>query len=118
MRTLKLAGLLIIIVSGLGVSAFAQHSVTLAFTKATTGGSVTGFNIKRGPVGGPYATIGTATASPFTDSSAAVHVEGAKFGYVVSATGPGGESPNSAEAAATIPFSSPDAPTGLTATPR
>ena len=99
-----------------GLNAVAQHSVTLSFSKATTGGTVTGFNVKRGPVGGPYVAIGTAIASPFTDSSSAVQVEGAKFGYVVTATGPGGESPNSSEAAATIPFSPPDAPT-LTATP-
>ena len=113
MKSLILAAVLLF-----SLGAFAQHSVSLSFSKAATGGQVTGFNIKRGPVGGPYATIGTATAAPFVDSSAAVQVEGSKFEYVISATGPGGESPNSAPAAATIPFSAPDAPTGVTATPK
>ena len=100
----------------LGPMAFAQHSVTLTWTAPTAGGQVSGYNVKRGPVGGPYVTIGSPpSAVPFTDSSSAVQAEGSKFGYVVSATGPGGESPNSAEAAVTIPFSPPGTPGAPTA---
>ncbi len=100
------------------LAAFAAHSVDLAWAPGSGGGQVTGYNVKRGPAGGPYVTIGTtSTATIFTDSSSAVQTEGSKFGYVVTATGPGGESPNSSEAAATVPFSAPAAPAGLTATP-
>ena len=93
-----------------------SHSVALTWGAPTTGGSVAGYNVKRSTTtGGPYATIGTTTtALTFTDTSAAVQNEGAHLFYVISATGPGGESPNSNEFAATIPFSQPGTPQGLT----
>ena len=101
------------------LTALAQaHSVDLKCTAPTTGGAVTGFNVKRGTVaGGPYTTIASPTTCAFTDASTAVQTEGATFKYVFTATGPGGESSNSNEVSATIPFSKPDAPTAPTATP-
>lgn len=97
------------------------HDVALTCTAGTGGGTVSGFNIKRASVaGGPYTTLNStplATCS-FDDTSAAVQAEGTTFFYVMSATGPGGESPNSNEVSATIPFSAPATPTGPKAVPR
>lgn len=100
----------------LSLSAFAQHSVQVSWGVPAGGGQVTGYNIKRGTVaGGPYVTVGTTTtALTFTDTSTAVQTEGAVFKYVMTATGPGGESANSQEVSATIPFSAPGAPTNPT----
>lgn len=104
-------------------SAQAAHSVSLAWTAPTTGGAVTGYNIKRAAVSnGPYTIVGTSatagtTAAPFVDSSNLV--EGTTYFYVVSATGPGGEGPNSPQSnPALIPFSVPGSPGGPTATPK
>jgi hypothetical protein len=104
----------------LGLPALAQatHSVTLSCTPGVGGSAVTGFNALRSSTSGSgYVLIGSATTCNFTDSSTAVQTEGAKFFYVFQATGPGGVSPNSNEAAATIPFSVPAAPSGATAVP-
>lgn len=106
-------------------SAFAQaaHSVSLVWSAPTTGGSVTGYNVKRATVsGGPYTTIGTSTTAgttgnPFVDASSLV--EGTTYWYVITATGPGGESANSTQSnPALIPFSVPGPPGGPTATPK
>lgn len=114
---MKIALLISVLLCAL--SSLAQaHSVDLKCTAATTGGSVTGFNVKRGTVaGGPYTTIASPATCAFTDASTAVQTEGATFKYVFSATGPGGESSNSNEVSATIPFSKPDAPTAPSAVP-
>jgi hypothetical protein len=99
--------------------AFAQaapHSVTLTWTPGTGGTLPTGFNVKRAAIaGGPYLTIASPVAATFVDPFQFTD-EGKKFFYVVSATGPGGESPNSAEVPATIPFSVPATPSTPTAT--
>lgn len=89
------------------------HDVTLTWTAGTGGGQVTGFNVKRSATkGGPYATIQSvsATTSTFDDSSTTVQAEGQHFFYVITATGPGGESANSNEFDALIPFSQPNSP--------
>jgi hypothetical protein len=91
------------------------HSVTLTWTWSQgTGGSATGFNVKRATVaGGPYTTVGTAvsTTTNYVDTSGLT--EGTKYFYVVTATGPGGESTPSNEASGMIPFSVPNQPATL-----
>jgi len=112
---MKLAILFLLLGSAV---AQAAHSVTLACNPGTGGGQVTGFNAKRSTVAGSgYVVIGSASTCSFTDTSTAIQTEGATFHYVFSATGPGGESPNSNDAAATIPFSVPATPGGTTAVP-
>src|SRR5438045_1960202 len=74
------------------------HDVALTWTPGTGGGSVTGYNVKRSSVkGGPYTTVQAvpSTQSTFDDTATAIQTEGVHFFYVISATGPGGESVNS-----------------------
>ena len=93
-----------------------SHSVTLSWSwEQGNGGVAAGFNIKRGTVsGGPYTQVG-AVSSPtiLTYIDAGPFVEGYTYYYIVTAVGPGSESPPSAEAGATIPISpsSPIPPT-------
>jgi len=71
-------------------------AVTLTWN---AGGGATSYTVKRGSVsGGPYATLGTVTATTYTDSSL---TNGTTYYYVVSATNGGGASGNSSEVAAT-----------------
>jgi hypothetical protein len=104
--------------------ACAQHTVTLTWTAGTGGGTTTGYIVQRGTTtGGPYTQIGT-TPSPtqetYVDTSATGNVlsEGTTYYYVVLATGPGGNSPLSPQASATIPFLLPPAPGTLQAVPK
>jgi hypothetical protein len=97
------------------------HYVGITWTEAAPVSpqpAATGFVLERATVsGGPYTTIATlATATPtaFNDISATgnVLIEGQKYCYVISATGPGGtQSARSTETCATIPFL-PPVPTG------
>jgi uncharacterized protein (TIGR03437 family) len=97
---------------GLSVSlltAQTGHSVSLNWGWSQgTDGAAKGFSIKRALVtGGPYTVIGTvdsATTTSYVDISAAGNVlpEGVTYFYVVTATGPGGESAPSDEVSATI----------------
>lgn len=95
-----------------GVAFAQQHSVTLTWTWTQgKGGAATGFNVKRSDVsGGPYTKINADPIAPdtltYVDTTGLV--EGSKYFYVVTATGLGGESANSGEAVATIPFSVPE----------
>lgn len=101
------------------VHAQAAHSVTAKWTAPTSGGSVTGYNVKRSTVsGGPYTTVGTVTAPTLQFIDTANLVEGTKYFYIVTATGPGGEGQPSSEANALIPFSVPGTPGGFTVTPQ
>lgn len=89
------------------------HSVTLTWILSTSSG-VTGQNIKRALVtGGPYTQLVTLgpTVTTYIDTTATI--EGQKYCYVGTATGPGGESANSNETCGTIPFSAPQPITGL-----
>ena len=99
----------------------APHCGVLTWTAPATGGQVTGYNVKRGTTtGGPYTQIGSTVAPivTFTDLSATgnVLVEGTKYFWVVTATGPGGESVPSNEVNGTIPFSLPASPTAAAVT--
>lgn len=100
-----------------GVAFAQQHSVTLTWTWAQgKGGAATGFNVKRSDVsGGPYTKINADPIAPdtLTYVDTAGLVEGTKYFYVVTATGPGGESAPSNEAGGTIPFSVPQPPATL-----
>lgn len=97
------------------------HDVQLTCTAGTGGGTVSGFIFKRASVsGGPYTTLNSTPVAncSLDDASAQVQVEGTKFFYVVAASGPGGVSPDSPEASATIPFSAPATPSAPTAVPK
>jgi fibronectin type 3 domain-containing protein len=73
----------------------------------------TSYNVKRSAVpGGPYGTIVTGVKQ--TQHDDVPPTRGAKYHYVVSAAGPGGEGPPSAEVSRTLP-APPAAPAGLTA---
>jgi hypothetical protein len=73
-------------------------SGTVALTW-NAGGGATSYTVKRGTVsGGPYATLGTPTATTYADSGL---TNGTTYYYVVSATNAGGTSANSSEVAAT-----------------
>ena len=81
-------------------------------------GTISSYNVKRGTVsGGPYTTIstlGAVTSPAYLDLTA---VNGTLYYYVVSALNGGGESLDSAPAAATPQPPAPGVPTGLTPTP-
>ena len=97
---------------------FAQHSVTLTWQWTQgTGGTETNFNVKKSTIsGGPYTTISSPTTLNYIDTTGLV--EGTKYYYVVTAVGPGGESANSNEANALIPFLPPVTPSTLLAVPK
>ena len=100
----------------------APHCVVLTWSAGLGGSPPTSFNILRSDVtGGPYTQIGTtpATILSYTDMSGTGNVltEGSTYFYVIQATNSGGNSPNSAEAAAKIPFLLPSAPTFVIAVP-
>ena len=90
----------------------AQHSVTLSCSAPTSGGQVTGFNFYRGTAsGGPYTLQNATPQASCSYADTQNLVEGQKYFYVATATGPGGESVNSNEVQALIPFSKPSPPT-------
>lgn len=73
--------------------------VSLSWSTAT---GATNYFVKRTTSsGGPYTTIATTTATSHTDTDV---INGRTYYYVVSASGPGGEGPNSAEVVATVPL--------------
>lgn len=114
LKTIFAAALFLI----LSASAFAQHHNDLAWQAGAGGGTVTGFNVKRATVsGGPYATIQTVAATTLVCSDSSGLVEGSHRFYVVTATGPGGESAPSNEVDLLTPFSAPAAPAALTGVP-
>lgn len=108
---------------------FAQgpaHSVTLTWNWSQgTGGSGTGFQVQRSSTaGGPYSTIGSTSAIStltYADVSATGNIlaEGATYYYVVETVNnlaaPEIFSVPSTQAAATIPYTPPATPTGVTA---
>ncbi|HVM47622.1 MAG TPA: chitobiase/beta-hexosaminidase C-terminal domain-containing protein, partial [Candidatus Acidoferrum sp.] len=62
----------------------------------------TSYNVKRSTSnGGPYTTIGSTSATNYTDQTV---INGTTYYYVVSAIGAGGEGPNSAQVTATPPL--------------
>jgi len=108
---------LLLLLGLIAVSLFSQnspHSVTLTWNAPTSGGSVTGYNVKRSATSGAEVTIAATSTTSYIDPFQTTD-EGKKFFYVVTATGPGGESTPSNEVSATIPFSVPATPAGLSA---
>jgi fibronectin type 3 domain-containing protein len=79
-----------------GLAAMPGHNqVLLNWTAAS---EATSYNVKRATVSsGPYTTIGTPTATTYTDATA---INGTTYYYVVSATNSVGESANSTQATA------------------
>jgi hypothetical protein len=75
-----------------------SNYVQMSWRAPATGTPPTSYNVKRSPTsGGPYSPVGTATASNYTDNTAA---NGSTYYYVVSAVNSYGESANSSEASA------------------
>lgn len=100
-----------------GIFAFAQggHHNDLGWQAGAGGGSVTGFNVKKSSVaGGPYTTVQAVPSTTLTFSDTTGLVEGQHNFYVITATGPGGESGPSNEVNLLTPFSGPSAPAALT----
>lgn len=81
---------------------------------STVCGATAGFNVKRGTAsGGPYTTIQAVSPTTLNLSDSSGLVEGQHRFYVITATGPGGESAPSNELDLTTPFSSPATPAAL-----
>lgn len=89
------------------------HTVTLTWDAPTDGGQVTGYNIYKQDPNGTFVKIGTSTAPTYVDSTDLT--EGDTYHYQVTATGPGGESGDSNQVTATVPFQIPGVPTNLVA---
>jgi fibronectin type 3 domain-containing protein/regulation of enolase protein 1 (concanavalin A-like superfamily) len=85
--------------TGLSAVPLSSGQVNLVWNAFT---NAVGYNVKRSPVsGGPYTTVVPGvTTTNYTDTVAT----GMKFYYVVSAMSGGAESPNSAEAAISLPY--------------
>jgi hypothetical protein len=93
------------------LSAFAQHHNDLAWVAGVGGGTLAGFNVKKASVtGGPYTTLQAVSATTLTYSDSSNLVEGQHNFYVITATGPGGESGPSNEVNLLTPFSLPTKP--------
>ncbi len=132
MKKLKLLFTLTLLSLPVCAQQFVPHSVTLTWTcptnttpppPSTCGLNATGFQVQRSTTtGGPYTTIATFTGpQTFTyidiASSTNILVEGTTYYYVVETTGNGGTlSVPSPQAAATIPFLPPNAPSTLSVT--
>lgn len=96
--------------SGLSATA-GDGSAGLAWSPSP---GASGYHVKRSTAsGGPYLTVATGvTSNQFTDSGLTNLTD---YYYVVSATNPAGESPDSEETSVTPLPQPPDPPTGLTA---
>ncbi len=98
------------------VSMAQPHSATLTWVASATDAThdaPSSYNVKRAAVsGGPYATVGSATATTYVDSTV---LAGTTYFYVVTAVNSGGESVPSSQVTCTVPKSAPNPPTGLSA---
>jgi fibronectin type III domain protein len=95
------------------------HSVILTWVAPTSGGAVVSYDVKRAPVTagvvGTYASIASPEPTTTTYTDLGPFTEGAEYSYEVSSVNPNGESTPCPAVTATIPFSAPQPPTGLTA---
>lgn len=99
------------------VSAQTTHSITIAWTETNNSDPAAGFNVLRGPTGGPYTKLNTSllplTPTTYVDTTG---VAGTNYCYVVNAQDAAGNlSANSAQACATM-LGNPQTPQGVTAT--
>lgn len=99
--------------TGLTATALASNLVTLSWSPVT---NASGYNIKRGPSGGPYANLVTdILVTGFQDTTTTANTT---YSYVVTAINGGGESGNSSAASVTTPTALvPAAPATVTAIP-
>lgn len=120
MKSFALLGILL-----LAPLALAQHHNDLSWSVGVcpagqTCGATTGFNIKSSTTtGGPYTAIQSVpvTTLIFSDTATGRLIEGKHNFYVVTATGPGGESTPTNEIDMLTPFSGPATPGQLSGTP-
>ncbi len=99
-----------------GAAAAQQHpSVTLNWTWSQgTGDPATGFHVQRAAqTNGPYTIVGSTVLATTTFLDTTV-VVGSTYYYVVTAYNSAGDSTNSNEVVATLPFITPAAPSTLT----
>ena len=90
------------------------NRVSLSWTTAT-GGTPTGYNVKRSTASdGPYTTVGSTTAPTVTYNDSILG--GSTYYYVVSAVNAIGESANSSSVSASPILAAPDTPEGLSST--
>jgi len=84
--------------TGLAVVSACNGQVVLSWSSSS---GATSYNVKRSITSGSgYQTIGTTTATTYTDTGL---TDGTTYYYVVSAVNDGGESANSSEVSATLP---------------
>lgn len=106
---------IVVVLALLTAAAVAQtsHSVALTCVPPTTGPIPAGYNFYRGTVsGGPYTLQNSTPQATCAYSDTSGLIEGQKYFYVAtSETVGGGESVQSNEASALIPFSRPSPPT-------
>ena len=106
---MRLRWLILLLLSS---AAFAQHHNDLSWVAGVGGGTLSGFNVKKATIsGGPYTTLQAVTGTVLTYSDSSNLVEGQHSFYVITATGPGGESAPSNQLDLTTPFSLPVKPT-------
>ncbi len=126
--------LLLFLFAQVVIAQVAPHSVDLTSTWVQgSGGTATSWKVLRsGTTGGPYSLVcgtgsfpvcpsisGQSANLTFTDLASSTNPmsDGQVFFYVARTTGPGGDSLNSNEVKAILPFLSPQAPSGLSGTP-
>jgi hypothetical protein len=109
---MKQALVVVLLLCGVSFAQSTAHSVALSCTQGSSSSTVTGFNFYRGTVsGGPY-TLQNSTPQPscsYTDTNQLV--EGQQYVYVATEVNKAGESANSNEVTALIPFSKASPPT-------
>jgi fibronectin type 3 domain-containing protein len=99
--------------TGITATAVANNLVTLSWSPVT---NASGYNVKRGPGGGPYTNI--VTDSPLISFHDTTTAPNTTYSYVVTAINGGGESTDSAPADAVTPGAMPPSPPAVvTATP-
>jgi hypothetical protein len=113
MKTKLIKLVMLLLVCCVSSLALAQHHNDLSWTWTQgTGGTATGFNVRKATVStGPFTTITTVPTTTLTYSDTSNLVEGQHNYYQIEATGPGGVSASSNKVDLTTPFSLPVAPT-------
>jgi len=98
-----------------GLNATSETNLVSLSWNAATGGTPTGYNVKRSTASdGPYTTVGSTTAPTVTYNDSILG--GTTYYYVVSAINAVGESTNSSPVSASPILAAPNTPDGLSST--